>query len=107
MNARRGEQGSAGVPWTHSIWYRKNHKGLVSVVRHQLFLLCVFPACVLRSVPDGEEVDDPGGEIQSYVRLAVDHCDAVSVAVAGSGHAAAEQQERRPTCTDAKVKVGG
>lgn len=64
-------------------------------------LLCVWPACVLRSVFDDEEVDDPGGEVQSDLRLAVDDGDAVPVAVAGSGHPAAEQQERGPgrTCT--------
>lgn len=61
---------------------------------------------MLGSVPDGEEVDDPGGEIQGYMCLTVDHCDTVSVAIAGSGHTTTEQQERRPTCTDAKVKVG-
>lgn len=76
----------------------KTERSLGSVVRFPL-------ACVLGSVPDGEEVDDPGGEIQSHVRLTVDHRDAVSVAIAGSGHTATEQQERRPTRTDAEVKV--
>lgn len=61
-----------------------------------LLCVCVSPACVLRSVFDDEEVDDPGGEVQSDLRLAVDDGDAVPVAVAGSGHPAAEQQERGP-----------
>lgn len=54
---------------------------------------------MLRSVSDGEEVDDPGGEVQSDVCFTVDYCDTVSVAIAGSGHTTAEQQEGRPTHT--------
>lgn len=69
-------------------------------------MLRVLPACVLGSVPDGEEVDDPGGEVQSHVCLTVDHRDTVSVAIAGSGHTTTEQQERRPEGADAKVKAG-
>lgn len=66
--------------------------------------VCVFPACVLRSISDGEEVDDPGGEVQSHVCFTVDHCDAVPVAVAGPGHSTTEQQERRPTHTEVQVQ---
>jgi len=61
-----------------------------------LVCVCVSLARVLRSAPDGKEVDDPGGEVQSHVYFTVDHRDAVSVPVAGPGHAAAEQQKRRP-----------
>lgn len=61
-------------------------------------VLCVFvsPACVPGSILDDKEVDDPGGEVQSDLRFAVDDGDAVPVAVAGSGHTTAEQQERGP-----------
>lgn len=59
----------------------------------------MFPACVLRSVSDDEEVDDPGGEVQSYVCFTVDHCDTVPVPIAGPGHTTTEQQERRSTHT--------
>ena len=61
--------------------------------------VCVFPACVFRSVSDDEEVDDPGGEVQSHVGFTVDHCDTVSVTITGPWHATAEQQEWRPTQT--------
>lgn len=60
---------------------------------------------MLRSVFDGEEVDDPGGEVQSHMCFTVDHCDTVSVAVAGSGHTTTKQQERRPTRTHTQVQV--
>lgn len=56
----------------------------------------------MRSVSDDEEVDDPGGKVQSYVCFTVDNCDTVSVPVTGPRHAAAEQQERRSTNTDTK-----
>ncbi len=59
----------------------------------------MLPACVLWSVSDGEEVDDPGSEVQSHVCFTVDHCDTVSVPVAGPGHTTAEQEKRRPTHT--------
>lgn len=62
------------------------------------------PALVPRSVSDDEKVDDPGGEVQSHVGLAVDHRDTVSVAVAGPGHATAEQQERGPACATHGVR---
>lgn len=63
------------------------------------------PACVPRSLSDDEEVDDPRGEVQSHLRFAVDHSDAVSVTVAGSGHTTAEQQERGPARTYTQVQV--
>lgn len=66
----------------------------------------VCPACVPRAVFDDEEVDDPGGEVQSNLRLAMNDCDAVSVAVAGSGHPAAEQQERGSGHTHAHAHAG-
>lgn len=62
-----------------------------------------FPAFVLRSISDDEEINNPGGEVQSHVCFAVNHCDTVSVAITGSGHATAEQQERGPVCAQ-KVK---
>lgn len=61
---------------------------------------------MLWSVSDGEEVDDPGGEVQSHVCFTVDHSDAVSVPVAGPGHPTTEQQERRPTHTHTHVTIG-
>lgn len=54
---------------------------------------------MLWSVSDDKEVDDPGGEVQGLVSFIVDHCDTVSVTIAGSGHATTEQQEWRPTYT--------
>lgn len=59
-------------------------------------LAVCFPALVLRSISDDEKVDYPGGEVQSHVCFTVDHCYTVSVAIAGSGHATTEQQERGP-----------
>lgn len=58
-----------------------------------------FPAFVLRSISDDKKVDYPGGEVQSHVCFTVDHCYTVSIAIAGSRHATAEQQERGPACT--------
>lgn len=52
------------------------------------------------SVSDDEEVDDSGGEVQSHVCFTVDHTDTVSVTVAGPGHAATEEEERRPGHTE-------
>lgn len=66
-----------------------------------------FPALALRSISDDKKVDDPGGEVQSHVCFTVDDCDAVSVSIAGSGHATAEQQERGPACTQAQVHFSG
>lgn len=60
---------------------------------------------MLRSVSDDEEVDDPGGEVQSYVCFTVDHCDTVPVPIAGPGHTTTEQQERRSTHTNTQVQV--
>lgn len=54
---------------------------------------------MLRAASDDEEVDDPGGEVQSHVCFPVDHSDTVSVPVAGPGHTTAEEQERRTTHT--------
>ena len=51
---------------------------------------------MLRPVSDDKEVNDPRGEVQSYVCFIVDHTDAVSVPITGPGHAATEQQKRRP-----------
>lgn len=62
-------------------------------------LKCVPPAWVLRSISNDEEVDNPGGEVQSHMCFTVDDGDAVSVPVAGPGHAPAEQEERRPEHT--------
>lgn len=58
-----------------------------------------FPAFVLRCISDDKKVDYPGGEVQSHVCFTVDHCYTVSIAITGSGHATAEQQERGPVCT--------
>lgn len=60
----------------------------------------MLPACVLWSVSDGEEIDDPGGEVQSHVCFTMNHRDTVSVPIAGSGHTTAEEKERRPTHTN-------
>lgn len=56
--------------------------------------------CMVWSVSDDKEVDDSGGEVQSHVCFTVDHTDTVSVSVAGPGHAATEEQERRPGHTE-------
>lgn len=60
---------------------------------------CVLPACVLRSIFDDKEVDDPGGEVQGHVCFTVDHCDAMPVPITGPRHTTTKQQEWWPTHT--------
>ena len=45
---------------------------------------------------DGEEVNDPGGEVQGDVRAVLQDGQTVAVSVARPGHAAAEEHQRSP-----------
>lgn len=88
-----------------AIFLSVRQKHFQSEVRCQFLILTIFPACVVRSISNDEEVNYPRGEIQSYMCFTVDHCDAVSVSIAGSRHPTTEQQERGPTCEQTHIQV--
>lgn len=59
-------------------------------------LLKAIPAFLAIAFSDNKEVNDPGGEVQRFMSLAVDDGDAVAISIASPRHATTKDEEWGP-----------